>query len=77
MLFSSMLFLWVFLPAVLVGNALITAFVHKRSKRIRIKNGFLLGASLVFYAWGGIYYLLIMLGSIAVNYLGGLVIGKR
>ena len=77
MLFSSMIFLWVFLPAVLVGYGLISLFGKNRKDLIKIKNVFLLAASLVFYAWGGIYYLLIMASSIIVNYLGGLFIGKR
>ena len=72
-----MIFLWVFLPAVLVGYGLISLFGKNRKDLIKIKNIFLLAASLVFYAWGGIYYLLIMASSIIVNYLGGLFIGKR
>ncbi len=77
MLFSSMIFLWVFLPAVLVGNGLLSIIFKEREKQIRAKNIFLLIASLVFYAWGGIYYLLIMVASIVVNYYGGLLIGRR
>lgn len=78
MLFSSMIFLWVFLPAVLIINFALTLIPFK-SERMRIawKNLFLLCASLVFYAWGGIYYLLIMLSSIFINFWGGYVIEKR
>ena len=72
MLFSSMIFLWIFLPTVLIVNGILT-FAPFRSERTRIlsKNIFLLFASLIFYAWGGIYYLLIMIFSIALNFPGG------
>ena len=77
MLFSSMIFLWVFLPIVLAVNFLFSALPFKKeSSRIRAKNIFLLIASLVFYAWGGIYYLLIMLSSILLNFAGGYVLEK-
>ena len=77
MLFSSMIFLWVFLPAVLIGNGLISHFSNDRETEIRRKNYFLLAASFIFYAWGGIYYLFIMIGSILINFYGGLFIEKR
>lgn len=70
MLFSSMVFLWCFLPIVLIGNSIIGKVSSKQNK-IRNKNIFLLIASLFFYTWGGIYYVLIMLSSIGINYLGG------
>ena len=77
MLFSSMIFLWVFLPIVIAGNFLFSAIPFKKeSSRIRAKNVFLLIASLVFYAWGGIYYLLIMISSILLNFAGGYVLKK-
>ena len=77
MLFSSMVFMWIFLPTVLVVNGILT-FIPFRNERNRIlsKNFFLLFASLFFYAWGGIYYLLIMLFSIALNFFGGLLLHK-
>lgn len=71
MLFSSIYFLWVFLPTVLVVNFLIESVRLKREDRIRLKNLFLLTASLVFYAWGGFYYLFLMLAVILINYMGG------
>lgn len=77
MLFSSMIFLWVFLPAVLIINFLLTLvpFENQRT-RVAWKNFFLLCASFFFYAWGGIYYLLIMVSSILLNYAGGFIIDK-
>ncbi len=77
MLFSSMIFLWIFLPVVLIGNGILSVVPMDEAKRIQRKNGFLLIASLIFYAWGGIYYLLLMAASILLNYIGGLYIGRR
>ena len=62
MLFSSLVFLWIFLPAVLVAYRLLPAGG---------KNALLLAASLFFYAWGEPVYILLMLVSITLNYLGG------
>ena len=77
MLFSSMTFLWIFLPAVIIINFLLSIVPFKSKKmRTTAKNLFLLIASLMFYAWGGIYYLLIMLASITLNYFGGIILGK-
>jgi alginate O-acetyltransferase complex protein AlgI len=63
MLFSSTVFLYFFLPIVL----LITALTPKS-----LKNYTLLLASLIFYAWGGIYYVFIMIFSITLNFIIGL-----
>ncbi len=67
MLFSSMLFVWVFLPIVVIGN-----FLLKKEYR----NFFLLIASLIFYAWGEPKYVLLMLLSIFLNWTFGLLIEK-
>ena len=75
MLFSSMFFLWVFLPMVIIGNFALSLLPFKKEEtRIRCKNTFLLLSSILFYAWGEINYLFIMLGSILLNYVGGLLI---
>lgn len=77
MLFSSMIFLWVFFTLVIGVNFLFTLLPFKSEQlRIRVKNIFLLLFSLMFYAWGGIYYLLIMVCSILLNYAGGYLITK-
>ena len=65
MLFSSLVFLWFFLPVVLIGSRLLP---------MRGQNALLLAASLLFYAWGEPRYLALMLVSITLNYLGGLAI---
>ena len=67
MLFSSVTFIFMFLPAVLL--------LYYLSPQ-RFRNAILLGASLFFYAWGEPQYLLILLGVILVNYLGALLIDK-
>ena len=63
MVFSSMTFLWVFLPVVL----LLYWGLGKKLKN-RGLNVLLLLASLFFYAWGEPVYILLMLFSIAMNY---------
>ena len=62
MVFSSPIFLLFFLPLVLTFYYLSPRF---------LKNTFLLIASLIFYAWGEVFYVGIMLFSIALNYLVG------
>ena len=68
MVFSSMLFLWIFLPLVLA--------VYYISPR-RIRNGILVLFSLLFYAWGEPVYIFLMLFSVAVTFTGGLLIEKN
>ncbi|MDR3300437.1 MAG: MBOAT family protein [Candidatus Accumulibacter sp.] len=63
MLFSSITFLFFFLPLVLAAYY----FAPRAAK-----NHVLLAASLLFLAWGGLNALCIMLGVIAVNYVGAL-----
>jgi alginate O-acetyltransferase complex protein AlgI len=67
MVFSSAIFLFFFLPVLLAGYFLAPA---------RLRNGLLLAASLVFYAWGERKYVAVLLGSIAVNYLFGRLLGR-
>lgn len=58
-----MLFLWIFLPLVLAAYYL--------SPR-KIRNGILVFFSLLFYAWGEPIYILLMLCSVLVNFMGGI-----
>ncbi|MDY4255609.1 MAG: MBOAT family protein, partial [Oscillospiraceae bacterium] len=67
MVFSSMTFLWVFLPLLLI-----TYFLTKD----RFKNYILLCFSLVFYAWGEPKYIFLMIASVVVNYSFGRLIDK-
>lgn len=74
MLFSSMIFIWAFLPIVIIVNYFFNLILRKSKNRMHVKNVFLLIASLVFYAWGGIYFCAIMLFSILINFLGGYIV---
>jgi alginate O-acetyltransferase complex protein AlgI len=64
MVFSSPLFLFLFLPVVLAVYAMLPG--------IRTRNFWLLLVSLVFYAWGEVGFILLLLASTAMNYLLGL-----
>jgi alginate O-acetyltransferase complex protein AlgI len=63
MVFSSVIFLFLFLPITLALYAVAGS---------KFRNALLLLASLLFYAWGEGVYTLIMLASIAVNYFVGI-----
>lgn len=65
MLFSSLVFLFIFLPIVLIGNCILPR---------KFKNGFLLLSSLLFFAWGGVSLSILLFISIAINYLIGRVL---
>lgn len=67
MVFSSLMFLFNFLP--------ITLLLYYISPR-KIKNVILLIASLIFYAWGEPIYILLMIFSSIVDYIHGLLIEK-
>jgi alginate O-acetyltransferase complex protein AlgI len=68
MLFSSMTFLFVFMPLVMA--------VYFLSKK-EIRNYVLLIASIIFYAWGEPRYLAIMIITILVNYAGAILLDKH
>lgn len=67
MLFSSIPFLYYFLPVVIGAYFLAPK---------RLKNSVLLLASIVFYAWGEPRYAVVMLASVAVGYAAGLLIER-
>lgn len=67
MLFSSMTFLWFFLPFI---------FIVYRILPKCLRNVFLLLASLLFYAWGEPVYILLMICSVTVNYVLAIIIDK-
>lgn len=68
MLFSSVTFLFVFLPITLLFY-----YVMPR----KFKNAVLLVCSLVFYAWGEPVYIFLMIFSILFNYVSGLEIAEN
>jgi len=67
LLFTSIEFLFLFLPIVLAGYYLLPA-------RLGLRNCWLLAASLLFYAWGEPSFVVVMLLSIVFNYIMALVI---
>ena len=62
MLFSSITFLFIFLPLTLLLYYLVP---------FRMKNYVMLAASLIFYAWGEPVYIILMILSIMLNYFCG------
>ena len=67
MLFSSMTFIYVFMPIVCISYLLI---------KPELKNYLLLIASVIFYAWGEPRYLAIMILTILVNYYGAVLLDR-
>lgn len=67
MVFSSLIFIFFFLPAVLL--------IYYISPRC-MRNFILLISSLVFYAWGEPVYIFLMIFSIVFNYIAGRIIYK-
>ena len=61
MVFSSLVFLCVFLPTVFL--------LYSAVPNLKIRNGLLIAASLVFYAYGEPIYVLLMIFSSILNYL--------
>ena len=70
MLFSSSTFIFLFLPIVIF-----VYYVFLRKHR-SLQNIFLLIASLIFYAWGEVLFVFVMILSIVANYFFGLFIYK-
>jgi alginate O-acetyltransferase complex protein AlgI len=68
MLFSSIVFIILFLP--------ITLLVYYLCPSLKAKNVLLLLTSLLFYAWGEPKFVLLMLASIIVNYIVGILTGN-
>lgn len=63
MLFTSSVFLFLFLPIVIFVNFII---------KPELRNGWLCLASLFFYYWDESFYIIVMLVSIGINYLSAL-----
>ena len=66
MVFSSLLFLFRFLPAIL----LVYYIVPRQWRNL------VLLFSLAFYAWGEPIYIILMLASIVVSYIGGVLVDR-
>ena len=63
MVFSSTIFLFLFLPIIILGNFLLNQ---------KYRNTFLFIGSLFFYFWGEKSLTIIMLSSILINYFSGI-----
>ena len=67
MVFSSLYFLFLYLPAVLAAYYLAP---------LRWRNAVLLVLNLIFYGWGEPVYILIMFASIAIDYTHGILVAR-
>ena len=67
MLFSSITYLFYFLTAFLILYFAVP---------FKLKNVVLLAFSLLFYAWGGVKYALLMVVAIMVGYIFGILVEK-
>ncbi len=68
MVFSSLVFLCIFFPAVLI--------LYHLCPILKGKNAILLVASLIFYAWGEPKWILVMLTTTLIDFIAGAIIGK-
>lgn len=68
MVFSSLMFMCIFLPIVLIA--------YNLSKNLTYKNTVLIIASLFFYAWGEPIWVVILIFSAFVDYINGRIIDK-
>lgn len=67
MVFSSPVFLFIFLPFTLLLYG-----IAARTGSIKVKNGVLLFCSICFYGYGGLNYLALLFVSVLVNWAAGL-----
>ena len=79
MVFSSYIFIFAFLPLVLLGFYLLPRLIAAPGRLRKAQNLLLIAASLVFYGYFNVSYLLLIAASILVNYLLALAIqnGRR
>lgn len=69
MVFSSLVFVCVFLPVLLLLYYLVPF--------AKVRNGLLIAGSLLFYAYGEPVYVFLMIGSVFCNYLLGIWLGRH
>lgn len=67
MVFSSLIFMFVYLPVVLAVYYLVP---------MRLRNIWLFIVNLVFYGWGEPVYILLMVFSVTLNYAGGILVDR-
>ena len=81
MVFSDLLFLFVFLPTFMIAY-LFAAVADKKiltdggNSGNSVRNAVLVMFSLLFYAWGEPVYVFLMLGCVLVNYIVGLAVDR-
>jgi len=68
MVFSSLVFMFIYLPVVLVVYYLVS---------VKWRNLWLFIVNLVFYGWGEPVYILLMILSILINYISGIIVGAN
>lgn len=73
MSFSSITFIWLFLPAVIAGYFLLSVFPYKCNN---LKNLFLVITSIFFYAWGDVGALPFLAGVIILGWGCGVLLEK-
>lgn len=82
MVFSSPIFLFLFLPLFILGYYLLfSPVVYAKTRLLKrafltASNIFILASSLLFYFWGEAWLILIMLTSTVIDYFCGLAIGQ-
>jgi alginate O-acetyltransferase complex protein AlgI len=69
MVFSSLIFLYRFLP--------ICILLYYIMPSIKLKNYVLVGMSLIFYAWGEPVFVLLLIASACANFFFGKLVGKQ
>ncbi len=67
MVFSSILFMFIYLPVVLLLYYI---------SPVKWRNPILFVFNMIFYGWGEPVYIVLMLVSITINYINGILIGK-
>ena len=67
MVFSSILFLFIYLPVVLAVYYIVPA---------KYRNIWLFAVNLVFYGWGEPVYLALMVFTVCINYISGILVDK-
>jgi len=82
MVFSSPIFLFLFLPLflaaylALIAPAMRVRAARTRSRLVRTGNLLVLISSLLFYFWGETWLTLVMMASTTIDYLSGLALGR-
>ncbi len=74
MVFSSVIFLFFFLPLVMAVGLPLQVWANRQGGRGAVlgwANAWLLVVSVVFYAWGEVYLVWVMMASCLLNYGGG------